>query len=143
MIFGLGIENDRLYSIGDDRSLKIWSISTGEILNDVYGHFGRPLALFVDAEWIITSDVEDICVWSHLSECKLFKKIPLAAGPIRSLLRFNDSLVSQFYCGYFFSFSSAFGFSSLKSVKRPPTRSSSSKSYKFMLENHNCVLDLI
>lgn len=45
MIFGLLLRGLQLFSISDDRSLRMWSMETFTQLDEAYGHFARPLSI--------------------------------------------------------------------------------------------------
>ncbi|VDN17881.1 unnamed protein product [Gongylonema pulchrum] len=45
MIFGLLRKDNRLFSISDDRSLRMWSLDSWQQLDECYGHATRPFAI--------------------------------------------------------------------------------------------------
>lgn len=111
MVFDIRIENNHLFSVGDDRSLRVWTLS--QLLNksstqiaEVYGHLARPLKIEFapESSLVFTAgDDQTVCMWKwrHLlgrqEELFLHYKICLyGCGSIRSLLRLGDILVILF-----------------------------------------------
>ncbi|KAI6205349.1 hypothetical protein M3Y94_00782100 [Aphelenchoides besseyi] len=95
MIFGLAEENDLVYSISDDRSLRVWNVKTREQAAFGFGHNGRPLAIIVSNEFgILTAGGDQVvCVWqfdTQISSLLLKQKILFNGGPIRSLQLSNN-----------------------------------------------------
>uniref|UniRef100_A0A1I7XVP1 WD_REPEATS_REGION domain-containing protein n=1 Tax=Heterorhabditis bacteriophora TaxID=37862 RepID=A0A1I7XVP1_HETBA len=100
MIFGLMLSDDKLFSISDDRSLRVWNafgiedIQDGEIVKDftelscVYGHCARPFAICRDDGGALYTGGMDqtVCKW-YLdgSSLVLLAKKPVSNGAIRSL----------------------------------------------------------
>ncbi|KAI6209443.1 hypothetical protein M3Y96_00222000 [Aphelenchoides besseyi] len=90
MTFGLAEENDMIYSISDDRSLRVWDVKTQEQAAVDFGHNGRPLAIIVTDEYEVLTAGGDqvVCVWqfdTQISRLQLKQKILFNGGPIRSL----------------------------------------------------------
>ncbi|KAI1721755.1 putative WD repeat-containing protein [Ditylenchus destructor] len=108
MVFDIRIENNRLFSVGDDRSLRVWTLS--QVLNksstqiaEVYGHLARPLKIeFAPESGLVftAGDDQTVCMWKwkqilgRQEELFLHYKICLyGCGSIRSLLCLGDILL--------------------------------------------------
>uniref|UniRef100_A0A915C9W0 tRNA (34-2'-O)-methyltransferase regulator WDR6 n=1 Tax=Parascaris univalens TaxID=6257 RepID=A0A915C9W0_PARUN len=96
MIFGLLLRGSQLFSISDDRSLRMWSMETFTQLDEAYGHFARPLSICAAAyESVITGGQDgDVCVWSTSHHIlSLIHRIHIGRGAIRSLLFQRNKIV--------------------------------------------------
>ncbi|MFH4975560.1 hypothetical protein AB6A40_002269 [Gnathostoma spinigerum] len=88
MIFGLHICGKILFSISDDRSLRMWSLEDYCELDEVYGHSSRPFAICGGPlKTLFTAEHSGaVCFWSYTtSSLHLCEKITIGRGAIRSL----------------------------------------------------------
>uniref|UniRef100_F1KS62 tRNA (34-2'-O)-methyltransferase regulator WDR6 n=1 Tax=Ascaris suum TaxID=6253 RepID=F1KS62_ASCSU len=96
MIFGLLLRGLQLFSISDDRSLRMWSMETFTQLDEAYGHFARPLSICAAAyESVITGGQDgDLCVWNTSNRIlSLTHRIHIGRGAIRALLFQRNKIV--------------------------------------------------
>lgn len=107
MIFDLKFDESKnfLYSVSDDRSLRVWSLKDCKCINELYGHSARPLRIELFEDFVFTGGA-DQCIfiwkWKNLQlenpSLFLFHKILLNdCGYIRSLLHFNSYYLVCFY----------------------------------------------
>uniref|UniRef100_A0AC34FHI2 Uncharacterized protein n=1 Tax=Panagrolaimus sp. ES5 TaxID=591445 RepID=A0AC34FHI2_9BILA len=83
MIFAMNICGNKLYTIGDDRSLRVYDINSANELHVVYGHESRIRSLTVTSDEKIFSAGDAICVWKWVdSSLKLVEKHEVGIGKI-------------------------------------------------------------
>lgn len=106
MIFDLKIDklNNFLYSVSDDRSLRVWSLKDWQCIIELYGHSARPLKIELFEDMVFTGGA-DQCIsiwkWKNLQlnnrSLFLFYKIFLNdCGYIRSLFYLNANYLVTF-----------------------------------------------
>ncbi|CAI4227026.1 unnamed protein product [Auanema sp. JU1783] len=103
MIFGLHALENLLYSISDDRSLRVWSLEAIKLggeqiteIDSVFGHSARPFAICSSPDnHIYTAGIDQlVCKWKMNEEKKLVlvDQLSLSTGGIRSLKYYDDAL---------------------------------------------------
>lgn len=117
------LSNNLLYSVGDDRSLRIWKILKADYENvnnvqsalEVYGHGARVLCVESGKKEFVFTGAADqsICIWKWDKEEKrnifernllLVKKVMLNnCGAIRCLLMVNKILVVTYFIFYVYN----------------------------------------
>jgi WD40 repeat protein len=96
MIFEMDIFGNKLYSIGDDRSIRIFDIESAKELNVAYGHESRIRALKVLSDDRIFSAGDEICLWKWIgSSLKLIEKYEVGIGKIVHLNIFDNLLLAS------------------------------------------------
>lgn len=99
MPFAIRLHRNLLFSVGDDRSLRVWSIRDGVQLFEKYGHGARPFAMELGAaqQLIFTAGMDDYCcVWrwiecttdggsAEISDLQLERRIDLCGGSIGTI----------------------------------------------------------
>ncbi|KHN85421.1 WD repeat-containing protein 6 [Toxocara canis] len=96
MIFGLLLRDNHLFSISDDRSLRMWSMKSFTQLDEAYGHFARPFAICDATEGaIITAGQDgDVCIWNTNGDLlSLVHRIRIGRGAIRAMLFHRNKIV--------------------------------------------------
>ncbi len=100
MVFGMRMTDRHVFSISDDRSLRVWNTFDGRELASGFGHSARPLVIELSGERSIYTGGSDklVCFWEldNASHLHLKRRVPFDGGPIRSLGFFKDSLVIMF-----------------------------------------------
>lgn len=108
MIFGLDLDNNKLYSVADDRCLCVWDagilrrLSKGTAPVDVvtkldgqFGHSARPYSICHDSSGNIytAGDDEVVCVWKmENGKLKMRYQRDIMTGSIRALRVLNENL---------------------------------------------------
>ncbi|VDN56742.1 unnamed protein product [Dracunculus medinensis] len=72
MIFGLVLRNNHLFSISDDRSLRIWCLRKNLHLDCAYGHSSRPFAICTGPSNSIITGSQVSCALRLINRVSLF-----------------------------------------------------------------------
>ena len=67
MIFGLILRGDFLFSISDDRSLRMWCMSSYCQLDEAFVHAARPFAICEGTSDTVLTAGQVYCVFSSLN----------------------------------------------------------------------------
>uniref|UniRef100_A0A1I7TBG2 tRNA (34-2'-O)-methyltransferase regulator WDR6 n=1 Tax=Caenorhabditis tropicalis TaxID=1561998 RepID=A0A1I7TBG2_9PELO len=100
MIFSIVTDSTRLFTISDDRTIRMWSISDRESgpIHTVFGHTARPFAISVDiaSKLIYTGGIEQtLFCWKYDdSSITLNQKTPLSIGTIRKISQLDKSTLA-------------------------------------------------
>uniref|UniRef100_A0A914Y0K3 tRNA (34-2'-O)-methyltransferase regulator WDR6 n=1 Tax=Panagrolaimus superbus TaxID=310955 RepID=A0A914Y0K3_9BILA len=96
MIFAMNICGNKLYTIGDDRSLRVYDIYSANELHVSYGHESRIRSLTVSSDERIFSAGDTICVWKWIdSSLKLVEKHEVGIGKIVHLNVIDQLLLAS------------------------------------------------
>uniref|UniRef100_A0A0N4ZQP1 tRNA (34-2'-O)-methyltransferase regulator WDR6 n=1 Tax=Parastrongyloides trichosuri TaxID=131310 RepID=A0A0N4ZQP1_PARTI len=105
MVFGMNIVNNKLYSIGDDRSFRCWDIDSKKEISCSYGHEFRPFSIAYCKEFdyhLTAGGDEMICIWKWYDndiKPKLIQKLSIKGGTIYSMICFDKQLFLGTYHG--------------------------------------------
>lgn len=101
MVFDLKTDScfNLLYSVSDDRSLRVWTTDNCACITELYGHSARPFKIELANDIVISGGADqNILIWkwknfkSDKRELFLFHKILLNNyGYIRSLIQLNSN----------------------------------------------------
>lgn len=100
MIFSIVSDSKRIFTISDDRTIRMWSISEREngSICTVFGHTARPFAISVDSinNKIYTGGIEQtLFCWKYdESSITLIQKTPLSIGVIRKITQIDKSTLA-------------------------------------------------
>ncbi|CAL2028586.1 unnamed protein product [Caenorhabditis brenneri] len=100
MIFSIVTDSTRIFTISDDRTIRMWSIEERESgpICTVFGHTARPLAISVDPAHnsIYTGGIEQtLFCWKYDdSSINLTQKMPLSIGVIRKISQLDKSTLA-------------------------------------------------
>lgn len=100
MIFSIVTDSTRIFTISDDRTVRMWSIEERESgpICTVFGHTARPLAISVDPAHnsIYTGGIEQtLFCWKYDdSSITLTHKTPLSIGVIRKISQLDKSTLA-------------------------------------------------
>ncbi|KAF1769627.1 hypothetical protein GCK72_001444 [Caenorhabditis remanei] len=100
MIFSIVTDETRIFTISDDRTVRMWLISDreGGPICTVFGHTARPFAISIDTVHftIYTGGIEQtLFCWKYDNDSiKLFQKIPLSFGVIRKITKIDNNLLA-------------------------------------------------
>ncbi|PIC54572.1 hypothetical protein B9Z55_003770 [Caenorhabditis nigoni] len=94
MIFSIVADSKRIFTISDDRTIRMWAISDrGGSFCTAFGHTARPFTICLDpdSQLIYTGGIEQtVYCWKYTDrEIKLTRKTSLSAGVIRKITLFN------------------------------------------------------
>ncbi|UMM15187.1 hypothetical protein L5515_002713 [Caenorhabditis briggsae] len=99
MIFSIVADSKRIFTISDDRTIRMWAISDrGGSFCTAFGHTARPFTICLDpdSQLIYTGGIEQtVYCWKYTDrEIKLTRKTPLSAGVIRKITLFNGQTLA-------------------------------------------------
>uniref|UniRef100_A0A0N5B747 tRNA (34-2'-O)-methyltransferase regulator WDR6 n=1 Tax=Strongyloides papillosus TaxID=174720 RepID=A0A0N5B747_STREA len=105
MVFSMNLVDDRLYSIGDDRSFRCWDVSNQLEISCSYGHEFRPFSIAYCKEFdyhLTGGGDEMVCIWKWYDKedkPKLVQKLSIKGGTIYSMICFDRQLFLGTYYG--------------------------------------------
>ncbi|CEF61966.1 WD40 repeat and WD40/YVTN repeat-like-containing domain and WD40-repeat-containing domain-containing protein [Strongyloides ratti] len=101
MVFAINFVNDKLYSIGDDRSFRCWNTNNQNEISCSYGHEFRPFSIaYCEAfDYHLTAGGDEmVCIWkwyNNETKPKLVQKLSIKGTYYGELIRLqlNESIL--------------------------------------------------